>query len=76
MTQEPTKAVDNIITIKEVYERVVALETKFDYQVEKGSKQGRFFWFVIFVVFAVEAVNFVFNFLTLNEINEITKLLR
>jgi len=54
---------NNEITLKEVYERLVALETKFDYQVAKGEGMGRRYGYLTAFIILVELVNFVFNYL-------------
>lgn len=53
----------NEITVKEVFERVVALETKFDLEVARGRKLGRYFWVLISTLVIVEIGNFIFNYL-------------
>lgn len=45
MAQEPE------ITIKEVFERLAALETKFDVQIERNNRIAPIFWgFIVFLV--------------------------
>lgn len=52
---------EETITIKEVYEKAVQLETKIDGEIAKGDSVTRRFRQLVVLVIAIEVVNFLLN---------------
>lgn len=67
---------ENEITLKEVFERVIILESKFDAAVLKGQKQQKPFLLLFVSIFIAEIFNFFLNYLIILEHNKIEQLLK
>lgn len=52
---------EEVITIKEVYEKAVQLETKIDGEIAKGDSMARRFRQLVVLIIAIEVVNFLLN---------------
>lgn len=50
-----------IITIKEVYEKAVAMEAKMDFKSKEDNKTTAKFYFYVWMLFFFEFINFILN---------------
>lgn len=58
----------NNITTKELFERLIALETKLDMKTENDKIVARRFKSFTYIIIFIEVINFVFNLLLYAEI--------
>lgn len=61
LEKEGLDRVQTEITLKEVFERVIQLEAKFDNAVLDGKKAQRPFWTIFVMVFLFETINMILN---------------
>jgi hypothetical protein len=56
----------NDVSLKELFERVVRMETKFDEAIIRNNRSTRYFKFAMYVVVVIELINLTLNLFILH----------